>query len=475
MLSIPKLGVNMNNSHSQISNRIGIHYYPDSNHYREQDIDKWLPELKSMGMSWLVLISPEERAIPEFFLTRLIKSSITPIIHFPLCVEQEINFDALELLFNAYARWGVKHICLFDRPNNRKSWSSLNWTQDNLVEQFLDLYLPLATRLLENNISPIFPPLEPGGDYWDTTFLRLALRGMQRRGMTKLLDSIIIGAYAWINNRPLNWGFGGPEHWPSARPYSTPPGVQDQIGFRIFDWYSTIIRAELGEPREIIVLKAGEQSINRGPNANKTTDPIKHIETHYRIIRSISGNIENRNRDNGYLVDTVQDFNPFPDEVIACNFWLLASSLDSPHKYQTWYKHDGGKMPIVEALKSLNYDSGVSIENNCQNQSPDFINSATNNKWGSLPGGKSLSRPIRHYLLLPLYAWGVAEWDLDFVRPFIQRYHPTLGFSLNEALISKKVTLVGNTDRLPKGTLDRLRAARCMLEKLNDDGTLLAI
>ena len=454
----------MNISHSQNRNRIGIHYYPDSNHYREQDIDEWLPELKSMGMSWLVLRTPEERAIPEFFLTRLIKSSITPIVHFPLNVKQDNDLDALDLLFNAYARWGVKHICLFDRPNSKKSWPSLNWAQDDLVEQFLDLYIPIADRLLEHDIKPIFPPLEPGGDYWDTTFLRRALRGMQRRGATEILDSLIIGVYAWLNSRPLHWGSGGPEHWPSARPYHSPPGVEDHIGFRIFDWYSTIIRAELGEPREIIVLKAGERRINRTLDANKTQIPIEHTETNYRIIRSLTENI-----------DPNQELIQIPDEVIACNFWLLAAGQDSPHKIHAWYKHDGSKLPIVQAVKSMNYDFGGNLGYNNQNQPPDFNNSTTNKIVGSNSGSNSVSRPIRHYLLLPLYAWGVAEWDLDFVRPFIQRYHPTLGFSLDEALISKKVTLVGNTDGLPKGTVDRLRAAGCKIEKLNDDGTLLAI
>jgi hypothetical protein len=64
------------------ASRIGINYYPDTFHYREEDAQKWVPIIKDLGFSWVVLMTPENRAIPENFLKGLINSEITPILHF---------------------------------------------------------------------------------------------------------------------------------------------------------------------------------------------------------------------------------------------------------------------------------------------------------------------------------------------------------------------------------------------------------
>ena len=42
--------------------RLGLHYYPDTFHYREQDLATWLAELQALGVGWLTLIAPSERA-----------------------------------------------------------------------------------------------------------------------------------------------------------------------------------------------------------------------------------------------------------------------------------------------------------------------------------------------------------------------------------------------------------------------------
>src|SRR5262245_59292929 len=51
--------------------RLGLHYFPDTLHYREADLQTWLPELQALGVSWLVLQSEQDRAIPEYFLRGL--------------------------------------------------------------------------------------------------------------------------------------------------------------------------------------------------------------------------------------------------------------------------------------------------------------------------------------------------------------------------------------------------------------------
>ena len=63
------------------NSRLGFHYFPDTIHYRDIDLKFWLPELKSINASWLVLESSFDRAISENFITSLIQSNIEPIIH----------------------------------------------------------------------------------------------------------------------------------------------------------------------------------------------------------------------------------------------------------------------------------------------------------------------------------------------------------------------------------------------------------
>ena len=58
------------------NNRIGFHYFPDANHFRESDLYTWLPELKTLEASWLVLNAPADRAIPEFFINGLKENGI---------------------------------------------------------------------------------------------------------------------------------------------------------------------------------------------------------------------------------------------------------------------------------------------------------------------------------------------------------------------------------------------------------------
>ncbi len=50
--------------------RLGFYYYPDTLHYRESDLCKWLPTLQDLGASWITLVTPVKRAIPETFPER---------------------------------------------------------------------------------------------------------------------------------------------------------------------------------------------------------------------------------------------------------------------------------------------------------------------------------------------------------------------------------------------------------------------
>ena len=441
-------------SSTPIANRLGFHYYPDTTHYTQSDLRTWLPELKALGAAWLTLIAPNDRAIPEPFLSGLMRAGIEPILHFHLPLKQHNQLDSLQLLFNTYARWGLRYTALFDRPNLRSAWSASEWAQSDLVERFLDCFIPIADNVVEAGLVPVFPPLQPGGDYWDTSFLKAALLGIQRRGCTQLLNSLAIGAYAWADEHPLAWGAGGPERWPGARPYDTPENQEDQRGFYIFDWYQAIYRSVIQESPRIILLGAGYR-LQPGENSFVSAAEITNHTQKNLALASMA-------HDTQALDFEPEILEPLPAEVIACNFWLLASSPESPTASQAWYQPDGSTLPIIETL----------------------------HHWfaGTLPSEEPIEEPIfpeeilqsepshlmEHYLLLPLYEWGVVEWHLDVIRPYILRHHPTIGFSLAEAAHAQHVTVLGGDQTFSEGDLESLRQSGCTVERISGDGTSIA-
>jgi hypothetical protein len=427
--------------------RYGFYYFPDTLHYRENDVHIWVPELHALGASWLTLLAPTDRAIPESFIRQIIKEGIQPVIHLPLSPTGPGISDELGIYFNAYSHWGVKYITLFDRPNELKNWSPSTWAQKNLVERFLDIFIPCAEQVLKAGLIPVFPPLEPGGDYWDTAFLFSALQGLQRRSQQDILNQLVLSAYAWSGNRSPNWGAGGPERWPGSRPYTTPQNSEDQLGFRIFDWYLAIAEAVLGKSLPIILLGAGSRIGDQLDPQSPAVDVHAHSWQNMTLIRLMSGRS--------------QEFDPVPPEVLTCNFWLLSAAPGDCEVNNAWYKPDGEQLPIVQAIKDWVSNGGVD-----PSPSSKYLSTATMNTFGSWP--------ISHYLLLPTIEWGVTDWHLDAIRPFINKYQPTIGFSPVEASHAKKVTVVGGATNIPESIIDGLLAAGCIVEQISGDGMNIA-
>jgi hypothetical protein len=446
---------------STTKSRLGFHYFPDTDHFRESDLNLWLPKLKSLGAGWLTLLAPVNRAIPEYFISKLFESGIEPVLHFDMQIEAPLQPDSLALILNSYAKWGIRYIIFFNRPNSRTSWASNSWTQSDLVERFLDIYLPLAETALQAGLSPVFPPLEPGGDYWDTAFLRAALHGIQRRGHTRLLKNMALSAYAWSGDRPLNWGAGGPERWPGARPYFTPSGQQDQRGFYIFDWYLALAKAVLGETRPILLMGVGNQPIYQ-EDSQPTNNETIQTERTIALAKLISG------------YEEIDGLEAIPPEVQACNFWLLTSGPDSPYEMQSWFRSGGGTLPVVGALQQ--WFSG----RNHHHIRPDASPSNHTHKQEDLAPSyqekptPSPDYPIAHYLLIPIYEWGIADWHLDVIRPYVKKFRPTIGFSLEEARFAEKITVIGGPQTFSEEALDELRASGCIVERISGDGTSIA-
>jgi hypothetical protein len=425
----------------------GFYYFPDTLHYRENDFHRWTSELHALGATWLTLLAPTDRAIPEAFIQQIIQEGIQPVIHLPLSITGPGISDELGIIFNAYSHWGVKYITLFDRPNEMKNWTPSTWVQKNLVERFLDILIPSANVVLNAGLTPVFPPLEPGGDYWDTAFLYSALQGLQRRGQQELLNQLVLSAYAWSGNRSPNWGAGGPERWPGTRPYITPQNSEDHLGFRIFDWYLAIAEAVLGKSLPIILIGAGSRMGDQLDPRSPAVDVHAHSWQNMTLVRLMSG--------------SAQEFDPVPPEVLTCNFWLLSTAQGDREVNNAWFKPDGEQLPVVQMIKDWVSNGGVDPSSTSKYLSPAYAKIYP-------------SQPIAHYLLLPTFEWGVADWHLDAIRPFINKYQPTIGFSPVEAAHAKKVTIVGGVTSIPESIIDGLLAAGCIVEQISGDGMNIA-
>ena len=140
----------------------------------------------------------------------------------------------------------------------------------------------------------------------------------------------------------------------------------------------------------------------------------------------------------------VENLKPLPEEVIGGAFLTLTGDESS-----SWYSEEGSPKPVVVAFSRE--DEEISSE-------------------GKEAGEFSIS----HYLLLPSFDWGVADWHLKVARPFIKRHRPTVGFSLEEAVKAKQVTVIGGEEQFPESDLTQLRSQGCQVRRIEGDGTKIA-
>lgn len=428
------------------SSRYGFHYFPDTVHYRESDLLTWLPELQALDAGWLVLRSELDRAIPEYFLRGLKTACIEPVIQFQIALDRLPDSKEAGTLLEVYARWGARYVIFFDKPNARAAWAAAGWVQQDLVERFLDHYLPLANLAVGLGLVPVFPPLEPGGDYWDTAFLSSVLQNIQRRRQEAILTNLVLSAYAWTGGHSLDWGAGGPDRWPKARPYQSVEYEQDQRGFRIFDWYQAVVQNALQQVCPIILLQAGLPADPIGLPVEVTQTP-GYAKSCASIARMMAGEPADDPNVEGTVLAEI------PPEVIACNFWLLSAGSSDPFAAQAWFQEDNRQHALVSVLRE-------NARERKARQASVLVESS--------------SRPIQHYLLLPGSEWGVSDWYLEVIRPFVKKHRPTIGFSVDEAGRASRVTVVGNALNYPEDLIDRLQNAGCFVEQISGDGTNIA-
>jgi hypothetical protein len=242
-----------------------------------------------------------------------------------------------------------------------------------------------------------------------------------------LLEKLVIGAIARTNGRPINWGAGGPECWPRTRPYFTPENGEDHKGFRIIDWYNAFVQSVLVTPRPTFLFEVG------GP-VEEDPGHKNHTILHKTIISLLDG-------------EKIPGAQPLPSNVIGSAFWLLSATEGSSDNGQAWYKTPNEYLPIVDAVR---------------------------NRRGIAKNGSKSVSTIAHYLLLPSFAGEISDVHLDLIRPFVKKYQPTIGFSLQEARQAERVTVIGGNGSYPQDEINQLRNSGCVVQQIEGHGIDIA-
>ncbi len=404
--------------------QLGFHYYPDTDHYSDSDLNTWLPILESTGASWLTLQAKGSKNIPEHFLAALKASGIQPIIH--ICEPiGSLRMAQVYTALKTYADAGVNYVLFYDRPNMRASWPASTWSHESLISRYVDGLLPILEAQLEMGMLPTLPPLEPGGDYWDTAFLESLLALMQKRVDAAIMDKLTLSIYMWTYGRPVDWGQGGQVAWPDARPYRSPMGSQDQRGFQINEWYQEIARKILGRTLPVLVVGGGA-----GPSEAYATTEARQLGNN-EVARHLAQE-------------------GLPEEILNFNFYPLATAENHQDYPAAWYI-----APAEKVMPDPSGEHAVVAPLEAQAQ----------------------KKGIEHYVLLGFSNRmnGLDVWNA--IAPPIMSTRATVGFSLEEAKQAVRVSIVGDYDTFPAMIEDQLRANGTeteRFEKWDTDEFLLA-
>ena len=402
----------------------GFHYFPDEQHYRIADLERWLPELQALGAAWLTLRASAERAVPEAFINALVQAGIEPIIHIPHSGVEPFDLEDLASLAAAYRNWGVNYVVLYDQPNQREQWPAGTFDQLHLIERFLTCWLPAVKVLRACGLAAVFPPLRQGGTFWDLSFLRTSIETLTAWDETELMHDMILGAYAFAGPHPADWGRGGQTAWPAAQPYCTPPGSEDQLGFRAFEWYAEVTAECLGQPLPTLVLAGGARL---GELDTKTGQPLD-IAWHTTCNANIAHAMTNRH---------------LPDYLLNMNFWLLAAE-GQPAAAAAWFPAGSQPLPVCQQLSTPVASAALASNAN-------------------KPGA---AKRLPHYVLLPTLEHGPSEWHWRAAGGFVRDQHAACGYSAEDAAAALQVTVVGSEQEISRQVETGLRGIGCKVRRV---------
>jgi len=199
----------------------------------------------------------------------------------------------------------------------------------------------------------------------------------------------------------------------------------------------------LGMIRPLLCLAGGPVIGDRTDPAYPAVSEMRHASCIQEIARAAANN-------------------SLPEHLLNVNFWLLSAPHDSPFAAEAWFRPDQGTLPAVDVLKA---QAGPG-------QGPDRRRV---NESKALEQEAALAREpkaLRHYVLLPLFEWGVSDYHWGAALDFVRAHQPACGFSPAEARLAQRVTIVGNEQGVSASVEAELRQAGCEVERLSISGSV---
>ena len=409
--------------------KIGFSYFVSPKRFIRKQLMDWMAAIQKSGASMVTFKANFDNAIPEDAFIIAQENGLEPVVHFTSELPLARKFNDIAILLDVYIKWGVNNIIFGDKPNTRQAWPVAGWHYENLVDHFIDRFIPLANFTVQKGAYPVFAPLHPGGDYWDTAFMELALTALRQRRLDEILENLVLACYGYTFNKPLTWGSGGPQRWPFSKPYHTPDGQEDQCGFMNFEWAQAQSEKATGMKKPVLIINSGcPGTVFSQPERNVTLRAMRDIHS---ACRDAGAQVEDQ-----VLIN-------FDDSVLNVGFSL--PTIEKIIGVEFSPKH------FVEMWQSEKLESEKII------------------------AGGDIQKVIPHYLLLPSHASGVSDVVLNKVRPLIKKYHPTVGFSIEEAAHAQKVSIYPDPLLFSQEQINELRSLGCIVEELPETGIDIAM
>lgn len=294
----------------------GVHFSPAAARLEPQVIDYFVPELRSMGMRWTVLLNDGLTPQQGELVDRLVAAGIEPIVRI-YTPNEPLDPDALRRLVAFYVARGVHYFQLYNEPNLAGEPGGWKPGEPISVARMVDLWVPAARAVREAGGYPSTPPLAPGGDYDDLQFWREFLDLIKQRGQ----EDVFYGAWINVHNYGLNHPFDYPEE-----PINLlgRPVTPEELAF-----YG--LSPDQVNVEELNFWRAVDRSPNRPDGGKHKGDTIledsngfrKFEAYHQEFVRRFGFEIPVIVTEGGWIIGDAQDKRYPPVTVEAQTRWLL--------------------------------------------------------------------------------------------------------------------------------------------------------
>jgi hypothetical protein len=180
-----------------------------------------------------------------------------------------------------------------------------------------------------------------------------------------------------------------------------------------------------------------------------------HAKRNLHIARMLAGDTD--------ILPDGAILEPIPENILAGCFWVLSTSPDSQFNQDAWFKGDGITLPAVQMVQAWMAER--------HQDTPAPKNLPTEHEQESSDKKSFL---IKHYLLLPSKGNVAANYCLETIQPYFNQNKPTVGFSIDEAVLAEKVTLLEDTLAYTNDVIEKLQGMDCTILHTQENGTSIA-